>query len=91
MSTSKIIKLIVDNVKSIGKIGDRRQKMLTYFRIVYNMNNKEIRWAMSHDWYLYTGRRMTDNVNIVYVKDDMIKGKTLSFDNFEDLKTWANY
>jgi hypothetical protein len=55
------------------------------------MNNKEIRWAMSHDWYLYTGRRMTDNVNIVYVKDDMVEGKTLSFDNFEDLKTWANY
>mgnify|MGYP003658949710 CR=1 FL=1 len=55
------------------------------------MTDEQTRWAMSHDWYYYTGRRMTDNVDVVHVKDDMIAGRTLDFDNFEELYIWAGY
>ena len=55
------------------------------------MTDKQIAWAMTHDWYLYTGKRMTDNANIVHVKDDMVSGHTLDFDNFEELYFWAGY
>jgi hypothetical protein len=68
--------------------------MVTYFTCNFkenNMTDKQIAWAMTHDWYLYTGKRMTDNVNVVHVKDDMVSGHTLDFDNFEELYFWAGY
>lgn len=52
---------------------------------------QQVYWAMEHDWYYYTGTRQCDGVNVVYVYDDFVKGSTLSFTDYDELRAWAGY
>ncbi len=52
------------------------------------MSLQEVYWAMTHDWYYYTG---TVNGHHVVHVHDTITGRTLAFDSYYKLRIWAGY
>jgi len=57
------------------------------------MTTQQIAWAMSHDWFINTRpfNHLGERVNVIYVKDDMVKGNILNFTDFDELTEWAGY
>jgi hypothetical protein len=57
------------------------------------MTTQQIAWASKHDWFINTRpfNHLGVRVNVIYVKDDMVKGNILSFTDFDELTEWAGY
>ena len=55
------------------------------------MTISQVNWAMSHDWFIYAGTCSVTGKRFVYVKDDMISGRKLEFNTYDDLRIWAGY
>lgn len=49
------------------------------------MSEKQIAWAKSHDWFLYS----TDGM--VVVRDEMSWEEVKQFDDYFELRLWAGY
>ena len=57
----------------------------------HHMTISQVNWAMVHDWFYYAGTCSLTNKRFVYVKDDMIAGRTIQFFNYDELRIWAGY
>ena len=55
------------------------------------MTIKQVVWASEHDWFIKIQGDIFNGMWCVLVKDDMVAGDTLSFNDFDELKQWAGY
>tara|TARA_R110000787_G_scaffold185243_1_gene297004 strand:+ start:550 stop:717 length:168 start_codon:yes stop_codon:yes gene_type:complete len=55
------------------------------------MNTQQIEWARNHDWFIEAKLIPNPWQVRIHVKDDMIEGNILGFDDFTELKQWAGY
>lgn len=55
------------------------------------MTIQQVIWASQHDWFIESiVVRISGQIRI-HVRDDMIVGNTLGFNDFDELKQWAGY
>ena len=55
------------------------------------MTTQQIAWASKHDWFIESiPSKLTGGLR-AFVKDDMVEGNVLVFNNFIKLQQWAGY
>lgn len=55
------------------------------------MTDKQVAWAMTHDWYYYTATSSVNGVRTVWCHSNRLEGGIVPFQDFDKLKAWAGY
>ena len=55
------------------------------------MTTQQIVWASKHDWFIEVIIVRISGKIRVHVRDDMVKGNILGFDDITELMQWAGY
>ena len=55
------------------------------------MDKHDVEWASKHDWFIEAIIVRISGKIRVHVRDDMVKGNILGFDDITELMQWAAY